>query len=134
MGAPAPSWFGRTAARRRAHPDMPTGSRETWDEVQRLATALGVTLSVVIGSVTNERIVRDCFQRYRPKVVFHAAAHKHVPLMEGDNAWLALRNNTLGTYHAALAAAAPSIDPSPEPTTSCTSTSAGTVPDSSIQA
>jgi FlaA1/EpsC-like NDP-sugar epimerase len=41
----------------------------------------------------------------KPKVVFHAAAYKHVPLMDEENAWACLRNNTLGTYHAALAAA-----------------------------
>lgn len=70
---------------------------ELLHEMQPKATELGVTLSVVIGSVTNERIVRDCFQRYRPKVVFHAAAHKHVPLME-DNAREAVENNVLGTW------------------------------------
>src|SRR5690606_17657270 len=42
---------------------------------------------------------------HRPELVFHAAAYKHVPLMEDDNAWMALRNNTLGTYRAAQAAA-----------------------------
>ena len=70
---------------------------ELLHEMQPKATELGVTLSVVIGSVTNERIVRDCFERYRPKVVFHAAAHKHVPLME-DNAREAVENNVLGTW------------------------------------
>ena len=66
-------------------------------EMQPKATELGVMLSVVIGSVTNERLVRDCFERYRPKVVFHSAAHKHVPLME-DNAREAVENNVLGTW------------------------------------
>ena len=70
---------------------------ELLHEMQPKATELGVALSVVIGSVTNERIVRDCFERYRPKVVFHAAAHKHVPLME-DNAREAVENNVLGTW------------------------------------
>jgi len=38
----------------------------------------------------------------KPKVVFHAAAQKHVPLMEEENAWACLRNNTLGTYHVSV--------------------------------
>jgi FlaA1/EpsC-like NDP-sugar epimerase len=49
--------------------------------------------------------LRLTFGTYRPQIVFHAAAYKHVPLMEEENAWAALRNNTLGTYHACLAAA-----------------------------
>ena len=48
--------------------------------------------------------LRRIFSSWTPHVVFHAAAYKHVPLMEQHNAWAALRNNTLGTYNAALAA------------------------------
>jgi FlaA1/EpsC-like NDP-sugar epimerase len=60
----------------------------------------------LIGDVKDLDHLRGVFARWRPQVVFHAAAFKHVPLMEEEhNAWAALRNNTLGTYHAALAAA-----------------------------
>jgi FlaA1/EpsC-like NDP-sugar epimerase len=60
----------------------------------------------LIGDVKDLRYLRHTFALWRPQVVFHAAAFKHVPLMEEEgNAWAALRNNTLGTYHAALAAA-----------------------------
>ena len=48
----------------------------------------------------------DLFARHRPAVVFHAAAYKHVPLMEHDNAVEALRTNVLGTLNAARAASA----------------------------
>ena len=59
----------------------------------------------VLGDVKDLPHMRHTFAQWQPKVVFHAAAFKHVPLMEEDhNALAALRNNTLGTYHAALAA------------------------------
>ena len=60
----------------------------------------------VIGDVKDLPHLRGVFECWRPQVVFHAAAFKHVPLMEEDhNARAALCNNTLGTFHAALAAA-----------------------------
>ncbi len=62
-------------------------------------------LAKLIGDVKDLEHLRATFARWRPQVVFHAAAYKHVPLMEEENAWACLRNNTLGTYHAALAAA-----------------------------
>jgi len=64
-----------------------------------------IELVKLIGDVKDLEHLRATFARWRPTVVFHAAAYKHVPLMEDHNAWAALRNNTLGTYHAALAAA-----------------------------
>jgi FlaA1/EpsC-like NDP-sugar epimerase len=58
----------------------------------------------LIGDVKDLEHLRATFAKWRPQIVFHAAAYKHVPLMEDENAWACLRNNTLGTYHAALAA------------------------------
>ena len=59
----------------------------------------------LIGDVKDLDHLRRTFARHAPQIVFHAAAYKHVPLMEEDNAAAALRNNTLGTHRAALAAA-----------------------------
>ena len=59
----------------------------------------------LMGDVKNLEYLRATFNRHRPQVIFHAAAFKHVPLMEDDNAWAALQNNTLGTWNAATAAA-----------------------------
>ena len=64
-----------------------------------------IPLVRLIGDVKDLAHLRHCFARFKPQIIFHAAAYKHVPLMEEENACAALRNNTLGTYHAALAAA-----------------------------
>ncbi|WP_413437591.1 polysaccharide biosynthesis protein [Sulfuriferula sp. GW1] len=60
----------------------------------------------IIGDVKNRAALDDLMLRHRPTVVFHAAAYKHVPLMEQQNAWQALQNNVLGTYTLASAAQA----------------------------
>lgn len=62
-------------------------------------------LVVLIGSVRNSRRVKEIFADYRPDIVFHAAAHKHVPLME-DSPCEAIKNNVIGTYYTAFAAMA----------------------------
>jgi len=59
----------------------------------------------LVGDVKDLAALRRAMATHQPDLVFHAAAYKHVPLMEDDNAWIALRNNTLGTYLAAQAAA-----------------------------
>ena len=60
-------------------------------------------LIVLIGSVRDSRRMFKVFDTYRPQVVYHAAAHKHVPLME-DSPCEAIKNNVLGTYKTAYAA------------------------------
>ncbi|KYC29042.1 Capsular polysaccharide biosynthesis protein CapD [Sterolibacterium denitrificans] len=57
-----------------------------------------------IGDVRDGRRLAEVFAAQRPAVVFHAAAYKHVPLMENANAWQAVRNNVLGTFQVARAA------------------------------
>ena len=57
-------------------------------------------LETLIGSVRDKERVRQIFERYRPQIVFHAAAHKHVPLME-DSPNEAVKNNIFGTYNVA---------------------------------
>jgi FlaA1/EpsC-like NDP-sugar epimerase len=64
-----------------------------------------IPLVRLIGDVKDLEHLRYVFGKYKPQIVFHAAAYKHVPLMEEENAWAALRNNTLGTYNACQAAA-----------------------------
>jgi len=59
----------------------------------------------LVGDVKDLTTLRRVMAQYRPGLVFHAAAYKHVPLMEDENAWIAVRNNTLGTYLVAQAAA-----------------------------
>ena len=57
----------------------------------------------VIGDVKDADKLDQVFARYQPGVVFHAAAYKHVPMMEQENAWAAVQNNALGTYRIAEA-------------------------------
>jgi FlaA1/EpsC-like NDP-sugar epimerase len=51
-----------------------------------------------VGDVKDADRVREVIESQRPAIVFHAAAYKHVPLMERDNSWQAVKNNALGTY------------------------------------
>ena len=57
----------------------------------------------MIGSVRDSRRIQDVFDTYKPDIVYHAAAHKHVPLME-DSPNESIKNNVLGTYRTAYAA------------------------------
>lgn len=68
---------------RRSHPDL--------------------NLVVLIGSVRDENRLDMVFEKYRPEIIYHAAAHKHVPLME-DSPNEAVKNNVLGTYKMVLMA------------------------------
>jgi FlaA1/EpsC-like NDP-sugar epimerase len=58
----------------------------------------------VVGDIKNVRRVNQAMHQFSPSLVFHAAAYKHVPLMEEDNAWEAVQNNVWGTYVVARAA------------------------------
>lgn len=63
-----------------------------------------LNLVTLIGSVRDSRRISQVFSIYKPEVVYHAAAHKHVPLME-DSPCESIKNNAIGTYKTAYAAA-----------------------------
>ena len=73
-----------------------------YDLQQELIRCYGdkLDLSVEIGSVRDRQRLEAVFANYRPDIVFHAAAHKHVPLMEHSNSE-AIKNNVFGTYNTA---------------------------------
>ncbi len=62
-----------------------------------------LNLEVLIGSVRDSKRLNQVFKKYKPEVVYHAAAHKHVPLME-DSPCESIKNNAVGTYKTAYAA------------------------------
>ena len=74
---------------------------------QELSTAFpSISIACVIGDIKNVMRVEQVVAKYRPRVLFHAAAYKHVPMMENENAWEAIENNVWGTYVVAKAAIA----------------------------
>lgn len=64
---------------------------------------LTTKLLFMTGDVKNSQRVKNLLEQFRPAVVFHAAAYKHVPLMENGNVWEALSNNVIGTHTIAKA-------------------------------
>jgi len=64
----------------------------------------------VVGDVKHASIVDETLAREKPDVIFHAAAYKHVPLMEEMNCWQAVRNNAYGTWVLARAAVAAKVE------------------------
>lgn len=76
----------------------------TYDIQQELIKKYpSLKLETLIGSVRNTKRIESVIERYRPNIIYHAAAHKHVPLME-DSPNEAIKNNVFGTYKTARAA------------------------------
>ena len=73
-----------------------------YDLQQELLAKYGKSLDlrVLIGSVRDTKRLREVFEKHRPNIVFHAAAHKHVPLMETSRGEV-IKNNVFGTYNVA---------------------------------
>jgi FlaA1/EpsC-like NDP-sugar epimerase len=78
-------------------------------EQELLALRNGTSIVPLLGDITSQTRMRNVFSRFRPKVIFHAAAHKHVPMMEHQPAE-AIRNNVLGTALVAEIAIEQGID------------------------
>ncbi len=64
----------------------------------------------LVGDVRDAARVSEVMEQQQPSVLFHAAAYKHVPMMEQNNTWQAIRNNVLGTYTVAYAAQQHGVD------------------------
>lgn len=77
------------------------GAYEIQQEIRRIYP--DVDLKVLIGSIRDEKRLCEVFEEYKPSFVYHAAAHKHVPLME-DSPKEAVKNNVFGTYNLAKTA------------------------------
>lgn len=71
---------------------------ELYHEITRDAKATGIEIVTEIGSITHMPALQEVFERHHPQVIFHAAAHKHVPLME-SNPREAIENNVFGTLN-----------------------------------
>jgi len=70
----------------------------------------GINIVYLAGDVRDAVRLNQVFDEYRPSVVFHAAAYKHVPLMENHNTWQAVRNNVFGTWQVARCAQAHRVE------------------------
>ena len=77
------------------------GAYDIQQEIRRKCP--GADLKVLIGSVRDEKRLCEIFEEYHPDIIYHAAAHKHVPLME-DSPKEAVKNNIFGTYNLAKTA------------------------------
>jgi FlaA1/EpsC-like NDP-sugar epimerase len=64
-----------------------------------ISNQIDINILYVVGDVKNEMRLRKIISQYQPSLVFHAAAYKHVPMMESNNVAEAITNNALGTYH-----------------------------------
>jgi FlaA1/EpsC-like NDP-sugar epimerase len=78
-------------------------------EQEMARTFSGVRFHSEIGSVQNSRRLSEVFARYHPSIIYHAAAYKHVPMMEA-HVFEAIENNVLGTFNVAVAAAANGVE------------------------
>jgi FlaA1/EpsC-like NDP-sugar epimerase len=79
-------------------------------EQEFTASGLSVQLVYLTCDVKNKPRLTNFLAQYQPTVVFHAAAYKHVPMMENSNVWEALSNNVIGTYTLAQACKEANVD------------------------